>query len=84
MRPYKRKSITDSKYLIKLIHYIHYNPIEAGLCEKLEEWKYSSYAAIVADKHTNINRNEVIDLFEDLKNFKYCHQVLPKLSGIDV
>lgn len=83
MHTYKRKAITDSKYLIKLIHYIHYNPIEAGLCAKPEMWKYSSYIAIVANKPTNINRNEVIDLFDDLENIKYCHQVPPKLSGIE-
>lgn len=82
MKNFKRKAIADSKYLIKLIHYIHYNPIEAGLSAKPEGWKYSSYSAIVVNKPTNINRNEVITLFEDLGNFKFCHQVPPKLSGI--
>ncbi len=28
MRPFKRKRITDEKYILKLVHYIHYNPVE--------------------------------------------------------
>ena len=29
---YKRILISDKKYLLKLIHYIHYNPVMANLC----------------------------------------------------
>ncbi len=37
MRPFKRKKITDEKYLHKVVHYIHYNPVDAGLCDKPEQ-----------------------------------------------
>lgn len=83
MRPFKRKVITDSNYLIKLIHYIHYNPTEAGLSETLEGWKYSSYQALVSNKRTAVNRKEVLELFDGVQNFKYCHTTPPKLSGIE-
>ncbi len=30
-------------HAITCFHYIHQNPVKAGLCDKLEGWKYSSY-----------------------------------------
>lgn len=42
---FKRKIVIDEKYLVKLIHYLHYNPIEAGLAKNIEDWKFSSYKA---------------------------------------
>lgn len=32
---FKRKIIKDEKYLKKLIHYIHYNPVLANLCKNV-------------------------------------------------
>ena len=83
MHPYKRKQVTDVKYLIKLIHYIHYNPVEAGLSGKPEDWKFSSYQAIISDKPTMINRKEVITFFDDRENFMHCHQTPPIRSGVE-
>jgi len=82
MKNFNRKKISDEKYLLKLIHYIHYNPVEAGLVEQPEEWKYSSYSAIVSDKPTLVRRKVVVDLFENLHNFIYCHKNPPGLTGI--
>ena len=31
MRPFKRKIIESTPYLQKLVHYIHFNPLEAGI-----------------------------------------------------
>ncbi len=82
MHPYKRKRISSSKYLQKLIHYIHYNPVQAELCEKPQAWPFSSFPAIVSKKTTLLNREEVLSLFGGLENFTYCHHVPPQLSGI--
>ena len=83
MRNYKRKEIKDERYLKKLIHYIHYNPIKAGLVSKPKDWFFSSYLSIISQKQTNLMRDEVIELFDDLNNFKYCHRKQPELSGIN-
>ena len=77
MHPYKRKLITNYAYLYKLVHYIHYNPIDAKLCNKLEDWKFSSYKAIISDETTALNKHEVIEWFNDLDNFKYIHALAP-------
>ena len=68
-----RKEINEMKYLLKLICYVHQNPVNAGFAEKLAEWKYSSFNAIISQKHTLILREEVIGLFDDLENFLFCH-----------
>lgn len=84
MHPYKRKAVTTQEYLIKLIHYIHYNPVEAVLCSKPEDWLYSSYRAIISNLSTSLDRNEIIALFDDLSNFIFCHNEQPRMTGIEL
>jgi REP element-mobilizing transposase RayT len=83
MKNFKRKKISDEKYLRKIIHYIHYNPLESGLCEKPENWKYSSYNALLSERQTTLRKEEVMDWFEDKENFIYCHRLPPKETGIE-
>ncbi len=61
------------EYLRKLICYIHQNPVKAGFSNKCDDWKYSSYQALVGLQQTLIPRKEIINLFGDLQNFIYCH-----------
>ena len=63
-RPYKRKIINDEKYSKKLIHYIHHNPIEAGLANSLDSWKYSSYKTLISINKTLLLREEILDYFD--------------------
>lgn len=39
----KAVEIESLEYALTCFHYIHQNPIKAGLAEKLEEWKFSSF-----------------------------------------
>lgn len=83
MRNFKRKSIDDETYLKKLIHYIHFNPVNAGMVAEPKDWKFSSYQSILSKKSTKLIREEVIELFDDLENFKFCHQYPPDITGIN-
>ncbi|WP_121667999.1 hypothetical protein [Mesonia aquimarina] len=83
MHTFKRKIITDQDYFRKVMHYIHYNPIEAGLVQFTKNWKYSSYRTIISKGKTKLEREESISYFNDLKNFIHCHQEPPKLTGIE-
>jgi len=74
---FKRKLVDSEEYLKKLIHYIHYNPLESGFIEELHEWPYSSYNELITNKETRIKRNEVLELFGDVENFKFCHILEP-------
>jgi REP element-mobilizing transposase RayT len=75
MKNFNRKRIDKDEYLKTVIEYIHLNPIEAGIVNNLTEWKYSSYNAIKSFQKTKVMRSEVIDIYDDLENFVYCHKL---------
>ncbi|GGD85119.1 hypothetical protein [Planktosalinus lacus] len=80
MHTFKRKVITDENYLRKLIHYIHFNPIKAGLTQRAEEWKYCSYKSIISSNAPTLLKEEVVDYFGDMEHFKYCHKYPSNLT----
>lgn len=82
MHPFKRILVNDEKYPLKLVHYIHSNPLEVGLCEIHENWLFSSYSELTNEVATFLEKEEIISWFGDLENFKYIHTVPPEQSGI--
>ncbi|MEX0813369.1 MAG: hypothetical protein WD048_14210 [Chitinophagales bacterium] len=84
MHTFKRNPIITDQYFCKAIHYTHYNPVEAGLCKTPDEWKFSSYNAIISNKDSLIKKEEVLDSFGGLENFIHCHTEPPNLTGIDL
>ncbi len=81
LKNFKRKEINNEKYLRQLIIYIHNNPVKHGFTDIPENWKHSSYSDFLSNKSTFIKRNEVLDLFEDIENFKFCHRLQIELSN---
>jgi putative DNA methylase len=41
-KEYFDRYIRNSRHFAKVVHYIENNPVKAGLCEKAEEWPFSS------------------------------------------
>ena len=39
---FKSEPVEDDAYFLTVIRYIHRNPVKAGLCERPEEYEYSS------------------------------------------
>ena len=72
-RPFQRKLIHSDEYFIRLIAYIHNNPIHHGFTENLSDWPFSSWHAYTLDKLTKIQNEEAMNWFGDLKNFKAIH-----------
>ncbi|WCM42341.1 transposase [Flavobacterium sp. CBA20B-1] len=72
---YKRKRITDEKYLIQNIIYIHLNPVKHGFSEDFQEYSHSSFNALTSDKLTKIKRKEVLELFGGKENFISAHHM---------
>jgi len=71
---FKRVKIESDKYLVNTIIYIHKNPIKHGFVDYCKDWQHSSYKIILDPQKENwIVHKEVISLFDDVKNFKYCH-----------
>ncbi len=40
---FKSEPVNDYEYFAAVVRYIHQNPIKAGLCKELKQYKYSSY-----------------------------------------
>lgn len=68
---FKRIKIKDEKYLLTLILYINLNPVHHGFTSNMEDYKHSSYKAIISQKPTLIKRAEVLDLLGGRENFMY-------------
>ncbi len=71
--PFRRIKITNEEYLKYLIYYIHNNPVHHRFCEEMIEYPWSSYLTILSPKETKLKRNEVLEWYNDLENFKGYH-----------
>jgi putative transposase len=74
-RPFRRKEINQNKYFQNVIAYIHNNPVHHNICDQPLNYPWSSYITCLSDKPTKLRRKEVIEIFEDLENFKYVHEL---------
>ena len=72
-KSFKRKRIDNEVYLKILIHYIHTNPVHHEVCDDFTLYKYSSYKVILRKQPTILEREKVIDLFEDEENYVFTH-----------
>jgi hypothetical protein len=75
-KPFQRRVITSPQYLLHVIHYIHWNPQKHGFVDDFREWPYSSYAALLSDKPTHLQREEVLAWFNGRREFGAVHQML--------
>ena len=70
---FKKKNIDSVEYLRQVIVYVHLNPMLHGFNVNFEKYKFSTYQSLLSIGKTNLNRIEVIELFDDLENFKFVH-----------
>jgi len=71
---FKRIKLNTEDYLKNLILYCHLNPQKHKFMDDFENYKFSSYCEIISKQSNLINYDEVIDLFDDIDNFKYVHK----------
>ena len=69
---FKRIEIQDENYLRNIIQYVHLNP-KNHLDLNYKTYKYSSFQALISDKETKLEREEVLSYFDSIDNFIYCH-----------
>ena len=60
----KRKRVSDEKYLIQLIAYIHLNPVKHGFSEDHKKYRFSSYQAYSGTKVTSIEKEYIFSLID--------------------
>ena len=80
---FKRKVVGSENYFQKLIFYIHNNPVHHRFTEHIVEYPWTSYGTIISTKQTKLQRNRVIESFNDLENFKYFHSIHQNLDEIE-
>ncbi|MDI9341937.1 MAG: transposase [Sediminibacterium sp.] len=81
MKNFKRKQVQDEHHYPKLVHYIHFNPVQANLCKQPEHWPYSSYAGILNGELSFLKTDELLRWFGGLEYYKAYH-VLPIGSAL--
>jgi putative transposase len=63
---YKSKRIVDNDHLLTVYRYVVRNPVKARLCERPEEWPWSSYASAIgiAPPHSFVDPTVVLSCFD--------------------
>ncbi|MCA9918509.1 MAG: hypothetical protein KC445_11185 [Anaerolineales bacterium] len=80
--PFGRKLINSERYLLTLITYIHHNPQKHGFVADFRDWPWSSYGAMLTDKPTKLNRDEVLAWFNGRSHFIEAHATEPEAKRI--
>lgn len=59
---YKAILIQDERYLLSLIRYLHHNPLKAGMCKRVEDYKWSSDIFYRTNNNAFISVETVLDM----------------------
>ena len=51
---FKAKEVSDDRYLMQLVAYVHLNPVKAGLVETPDQYRWSGHREIIGDRGTPI------------------------------
>jgi REP element-mobilizing transposase RayT len=61
---YSSTHVASDAHLLHLMAYLAYNPIEAGLCQRPEDWPWSSYRAVIGRSRVAfLQLDELLRLF---------------------
>ena len=72
--PIKRKSIESNEILKHTILDTHYLPVASGTVKHVMSYPWSSYNEIMDDAITFVERDFVLELFNDSANFAAAHE----------
>lgn len=78
---FRRDAITSDEDLVKLLCYVHNNPVTHGFAIRREEWSYSSYHSLVSKTNGIVNKENVVRLFETLEKYKSLHEQYEHLDS---
>lgn len=75
-----RRLITNDTYYYKVVHYIHANAVQHGICHKIQDWPYSSYQYYLSSMPTWISKQEILDGLGGLNGFINFHNQAVQLK----
>ena len=68
---------------MRVVCYIHTNPIKHGFVSQPSQYEYSSYRAYQINRATFLNKKECLDWFSGLEDFiKYHQEAREDLPGL--
>ena len=82
-RPFERIPVTDERYLMRLIVYVHQNPQKHKFVEDFRDWDYSSYHELIGTVPTRLQRDKMMELFGSKQDFIRIHQEIQPLTDLD-
>ncbi len=65
---YKAILVQDERYLLSLLRYIHRNPVRAGICRDVTDYKWSSNFFYERNRRTFVNIDLVLDMLSPDRN----------------
>ena len=76
---YKSVPIEIDEYFLQLIRYVHQNPIKAGITDKLENYRYSSFLEYINEKDITdtdfllqmISKKEFVEFHQEIDNLTF-------------
>lgn len=71
---FERKKVDNKTYFMKLMHYIHFNPVLHGLVNEINDWKFTSFHLYESNNSTFITKNKAMGWFQNDKDFFKYHQ----------
>ena len=81
MKPYKKKFVETEEYLTTLIFYIHLNPVHHGFTNSFEDYKWSSYQAIIRNESgpLDLKIDQVVGWLGGIEAFRSGHRINKEL-----
>lgn len=71
---FKSEPVEDDSYFLMVLRYIHQNPVKAGICKRVEDYKYSSYKEYIT-KTWLVNTDFVFDMISKKEFVRYNNEV---------
>ncbi len=65
---YRSETIDDERYLFAVLRYIHQNPVKAGICSKVEEYRWSSDKYYRNADNTKLVSTNILDFINKNKS----------------
>ena len=70
----KREIVEDGQQIKSKLIEIHTSPLHNGLCNKLQDWPWSSYSQLLHNSFSHIPDHEIWEIFGSKNNFIHQHQ----------
>jgi len=67
----KTKFKNADEYLSSAFHYIHQNPLRAGLVSRMEDYPWSSFREYILDSHPRISDFSIAEQYLDLRKEQF-------------